>query len=102
MPLVAEKPPVVAPQGGLAWRAFGAVGSYVYPGTAPDSKPEVKVEGNPNETRGRKEGRKIGDDLPRKIGMGGGQPDDGWKNVKRVVVVGVHGWLVSASYFSSR
>ena len=82
----------MTPQGGLAWRAFGAVGSYVYPGSTQEVKPEVKVEGDPKETRGRKEGRKIGSDLPRRIGMEGGHPDDGWMNVKRVVVVGVHGW----------
>ena len=93
MPVVPEKPAVFAPQGGLAWRAFGAVGSYVYPGASQEAKPEIKVEGDPNETRGRKEGRKIGSDLPRKIGMGGDNADDGWKHVKRVVVVGVHGWF---------
>lgn len=92
MPLVPEKPPAAIPQGGLAWRAFGAVGSYVYPGSTQETKPEVKVEGDPKETRGRKEGRRIGSNLPRRIGMDGGHVDDGWKNVKRVVVVGVHGW----------
>lgn len=92
MPVVPEKPPAAVPQGGLAWRAFGAVGSYVLPGSTQETKTEVKVEGDPKETRGRKEGRKIGSNLPRRIGMDGGHVDDGWKNVKRVVVVGVHGW----------
>jgi hypothetical protein len=74
---------------GLAWRALGAVGNYVYPG---QEKVEVKVDGDPKETRGRKEGREIGTDLPRRIGLAGEDVDDGWRNVKRIVVVGVHGW----------
>ena len=82
--------PTPPPQPGLAWRALGAVGSYVYPG---QEKVEEKVEVGPKETRGLKEGREIGTDLPRRIGLGGEDPDDGWKNVKRVVVVGVHGWF---------
>jgi hypothetical protein len=81
--------PTPPPQPGLAWRALGAVGSYVYPG---QEKVEEKVDVGPKETRGLKEGREIGTDLPRRIGLGGEDPDDGWKNVKRVVVVGVHGW----------
>jgi hypothetical protein len=48
----------------------------------------------PEETRGRKEGKHIGHDLPRRIGLAGEHADEGWMNVKRVVVVGVHGWLV--------
>jgi len=87
------KPPPTSPgpthNPGLAWRALGAVGSYVYPG---QEKVEVKVEGDPKETRGRKEGRDIGTDLPRRIGLAGEDLDDGWRNVKRIVVVGVHGW----------
>jgi hypothetical protein len=82
--------PTPQPQPGLAWRALGAVGSYVYPG---QEKMEEKVDVGPKETRGLKEGREIGTDLPRRIGLGGEDPDDGWKNVKRVVVVGVHGWF---------
>ena len=82
--------PTPAPQPGLAWRALGAVGSYVYPG---QEKVEQKVEVVNRETRGLKEGREIGTDLPRRIGLAGEDPDDGWKNVKRVVVVGVHGWF---------
>jgi hypothetical protein len=82
--------PTPPPQPGLAWRALGAVGSYVYPG---QEKVEEKVDVGPKETRGLKEGRGIGTDLPRRIGLGGEDPDDGWKNVKRVVVVGVHGWF---------
>lgn len=61
-----------------ALRAF----SYVYGGLDKDT-----------ETRGKKEGRDVGADLPRRIGLHGGNADDGWKNVKRVVVVGVHGWF---------
>jgi hypothetical protein len=85
------KPPAPAPtaQPGLAWRALGAVGSYVYPG---QEKVQEVVEGDSKEMRGRKEGREIGIDLPRRIGLNGEDRDDGWKNVKRVVVVGVHGW----------
>jgi hypothetical protein len=64
-----------------AWRAL----SYVY-GSA--NKDPV------GETRGLKEGRDVGSNLPRRVGLGGdGSPDDGWKNVRRVVVVGVHGWF---------
>jgi hypothetical protein len=81
--------PTPPPQPGLAWRALGAVGSYVYPG---QEKVQEKSDVGPKETRGLKEGREIGTDLPRRIGLGGEDPDDGWKNVKRVVVVGVHGW----------
>jgi len=91
--LLPPKPasPAPAPQPGLAWRALGAVGSYVYPG---QEKIETKVQiPGPQETRGLEEGREIGLDLPRRIGLSGEDPDDGWKNVKRVVVVGVHGWF---------
>ena len=66
------------------------MGSYVYPG---QEKVQEKFDVGPKETRGLKEGREIGTDLPRRIGLGGEDPDDGWKNVKRVVVVGVHGWF---------
>lgn len=72
----------VATATGVAWRALGAMSSYVY-GEKEDAK----------ETRGRKAGRDVGADLPRRIGLGSGTPDDGWKNVRRVVVVGVHGWF---------
>lgn len=66
------------------WRAFGAVSSYVV---------GDKTE-SPEETRGKKEGRDVGSDLPRRIGLlGTGSPDDGWKNVKRIAVIGVHGWF---------
>lgn len=68
---------------GVAWRALGAVSSYVY-----------GEKHDPNEeTRGKGAGRDVGADLPRRIGLGGGSRDDGWKNVRRVVVVGVHGWF---------
>jgi hypothetical protein len=83
--------PAPAPPTGLAWRALGAVGSYVYPAT-PEPKPADAVAEGTRETRGLKEGRHIGHDLPRRIGLAGEHSDDGWKNVKRVVVVGVHGW----------
>ena len=70
----------------LAWKAIGAVGSYVY-GPNDDVK----------EGKGMREGRRVGSGLPRKVGVGeakgGPGPDDGWKHVKRVVVVGVHGWF---------
>lgn len=65
---------------GLALRAF----SYVY-NTQPVDPPEEK--------RGKKEGRDVGANLPRRIGLGGGSPDDGWRDVRRVVVIGVHGWF---------
>ncbi|KAL1412606.1 hypothetical protein Q8F55_000353 [Vanrija albida] len=66
------------------WRAFGAVSSYVI-----GDKTEP-----PEETRGKKEGRDVGRDLPRRVGLlGTGSPDDGWKNVKRIAVIGVHGWF---------
>lgn len=71
----------VATATGVAWRALGAMSSYVY------------GEKQTDETRGRRAGRDVGADLPRRIGLGSGTPDDGWKNVRRVVVVGVHGWF---------
>nr|XP_018260063.1 uncharacterized protein I303_06980 [Kwoniella dejecticola CBS 10117]OBR82221.1 hypothetical protein I303_06980 [Kwoniella dejecticola CBS 10117] len=85
---------ITAATTGLAWKALGAVGSYVYGGTetAKAVTPETLQE-NEKETRGRKEGRSVGADLPRRVGLGNGTPDDGWKQVKRVVVVGVHGWF---------
>lgn len=64
-------------------RALGALGSYVYGGHAESSE----------ETRGKKEGRDIGADLPRKMSVVSSSPDDGWKYVRRVVVIGVHGWF---------
>lgn len=65
---------------GLALRAF----NYVY-NTQPVDPPEEK--------RGKKAGRDVGANLPRRVGLGGGSPEDGWKDVRRVVVVGVHGWF---------
>lgn len=65
---------------GLALRAF----SYVY-NTQPVDPPEEK--------RGKKAGRDVGANLPRRVGLGGGSPEDGWKDVRRVVVIGVHGWF---------
>ena len=50
--------------------------NYVY-GDAPDA----------TDMRGKRAGRGIGDDLPRRT-MG----DEGWKTVRRIAVVGVHGW----------
>lgn len=91
LPPKPESPMTPPAQTGYAWRALGAVGNYVYPGT-PEAKPAQKAVESVEETRGRKEGRHIGHDLPRRIGLAGEEPDDGWKNVKRVVVVGVHGW----------
>ena len=77
-------PPAQSQQGaGLAWRAIGAVGSYMYGS-------EDKTS---SETRGMKEGRKVGRGLPRRMGLAGAGEDDGWKHVKRVAVVGVHGWF---------
>ncbi|OCF61999.1 hypothetical protein L486_01665 [Kwoniella mangroviensis CBS 10435] len=79
---------------GLAWKALGAVGSYVYGSGEGKHKvtPRTILE-NETEPRGRKEGRNVGSDLPRRIGLGSGTPDDGWRDVKRVVAVGVHGWF---------
>ncbi|CAK9782924.1 hypothetical protein CC85DRAFT_329427 [Cutaneotrichosporon oleaginosum] len=65
---------------GLALRAF----NYVYSTQPVDP---------PHEKRGKKAGRDIGANLPRRIGLGGGSPDDGWRDVERVVVIGVHGWF---------
>lgn len=78
---------------GLAWKALGAVGSYVYGGAGAGN--EVSGGGwvdDGTEKRGRKEGRKVGKELPRRLGLEHGGEEDGWKDVKRVVVVGVHGW----------
>nr|XP_031858309.1 uncharacterized protein CI109_006280 [Kwoniella shandongensis]KAA5525381.1 hypothetical protein CI109_006280 [Kwoniella shandongensis] len=83
---------ITATTTGLAWKALGAVGSYVYGDSTPKPTPESILE-DEKETRGRKEGRKVGAELPRRIGLGIGTPDDGWKQVRRVVVVGVHGWF---------
>lgn len=95
LPLAEErqKPSTPAPAAttGLAWRALGAVGSYVYGSTGDTKASEVETE-KVTETRGMKEGRGVGDDLPRRVGLNGGDPDEGWKEVKRVVVIGVHGW----------
>ncbi|WVF68309.1 hypothetical protein IAT40_003074 [Kwoniella sp. CBS 6097] len=85
---------ITAATTGLAWKALGAVGSYVYGGTHDSQKVTSEtIHEDEKETRGRKEGRQVGADLPRRIGLGAGTPDDGWKHVKRVVVVGVHGWF---------
>ncbi|WWC95600.1 hypothetical protein V866_002465 [Kwoniella sp. B9012] len=79
---------------GLAWKALGAVGSYVYgSGEGKHKVTPLTILENETEPRGRKEGRNVGSDLPRRIGLGSGTPDDGWRDVKRVVVVGVHGWF---------
>ncbi|WVQ95861.1 hypothetical protein IAU59_002960 [Kwoniella sp. CBS 9459] len=85
---------ITAATTGLAWKALGAVGSYVYGGAgdSPQVTPQTIREAEA-ETRGRKEGRNVGSELPRRIGLGAGTPDDGWKHVKRVVVIGVHGWF---------
>ncbi|RXK37481.1 hypothetical protein M231_05202 [Tremella mesenterica] len=83
---------ITATTAGLAWRALGAMGNYVYtPRETPKAVP-VSSELD-KETRGRKQGRYVGGDLPRRMGLDGGDLDGGWKNVKRVVVVGVHGWF---------
>ena len=77
----------------LAWKALDVVGGYVYgPPETPRSTSSALTE-DEKETRGQKEGRNVGPKLPRRIGLGSGSPDDGWKNVRRVVVVGVHGWF---------
>ena len=69
---------------GLAWRAIGAVGNYMY---GDKGLPE-------KESRGRHEGRGVGDALPRMVGLGSsGKSDDGWGEVRRVVIIGVHGWF---------
>ena len=82
-PVVENQAGLTATTTGLAWKALGAVGSYVYGGT------EVG-----DETRGMREGRKVGMELPRRVGLEKGMgEDDGWKNVRRVAVVGVHGWF---------
>ncbi|BEI80958.1 hypothetical protein CcaverHIS002_0201180 [Cutaneotrichosporon cavernicola] len=65
---------------GLALRAF----NYVYNTQRADP---------PDETRGKKAGRDIGATLPRRMGLGSGSSDDGWRDVERVVVIGVHGWF---------
>ena len=66
------------------------MGSYVY---GSEDK-HLTVGGG--DVRGMKEGRKVGADSPRKVGLGGGlggeRMDQGWRSVKRVAVVGVHGW----------
>ncbi|WVR07878.1 hypothetical protein IAU60_004921 [Kwoniella sp. DSM 27419] len=98
-PIPDQPDPPTTPQGltaattGLAWRALGAVGSYVYGGEAAPKPTPESIPEDQRETRGRKEGRKVGAELPRRIGLGVGHPDDGWKQVRRVVVVGVHGWF---------
>ena len=72
---------ITAATTGLAWRALGAVGSYYY-----------GAQEKANEGRGLRDGRRVGADLPRRPGAGLGKGDEGWKHVKRVAVVGVHGW----------
>lgn len=82
---------------GLAWKALSVAGSYVLPAQADSAgkgttTPTQQGAAEGQETRGLKEGRMIGAELPRRIGLQGGSADDGWKHVRRVVVVGVHGW----------
>ncbi|WVQ74730.1 hypothetical protein IAR50_004334 [Cryptococcus sp. DSM 104548] len=77
---------------GYAWKALGAVGNYMY-GEAPPKATSESIKEDAAEVRGRAEGRHVGGDLPRRVGLGVGGPDDGWKDVRRVVVVGVHGWF---------
>ncbi|WVW87153.1 hypothetical protein I302_109210 [Kwoniella bestiolae CBS 10118] len=85
---------ITAATTGLAWKALGAVGSYVYgSGDGGQKVTSDTILENEKELRGRKEGRNVGADLPRRIGLGRGSPDDGWRHVKRVVVIGVHGWF---------
>ena len=87
--------------------AGSLAGNYVYPATSTDkAKPKAKdaqvlPEERDKETRGTKEGKGVGADLPRRDGLygSGEDEDEGWKGVKRVVVVGVHGWYVHS--FSS-
>lgn len=80
---------------GLAWKALSAVGGYVYGGGSQAAQPatEEGLVEDEKGLRGRKEGRGVGAELPRRMGLGGGSQDDGWKGVRRVVVVGVHGWF---------
>ena len=85
---------ITAATTGLAWKAFGAVGGYVYGGVSESALPGLESQtGNEKEMRGRKDGRRVGGNLPRRIGLQSGLQDDGWKGVRRVVVVGVHGWF---------
>lgn len=90
----AQEGPAAGTTSALAWRALSVAGSYVYAGDKSKGKEKaVEVEDeSKKETRGLKEGRSVGGDLPRRIGLGGGDADEGWRNVRRVVVVGVHGW----------
>lgn len=80
---------------GVVWKVFGVVGSYVYGGGGVGDEVfkggwvDIEVE-----QRGRKEGRKVGREFFRRIGLEYGGVEDGWKDVKRVVVVGVYGWYV--------
>ncbi|ODO10337.1 hypothetical protein I350_02566, partial [Cryptococcus amylolentus CBS 6273] len=87
-----EQKGLAATTTGYAWKVFGAVGSYVY-GEAPPKTTSESLNEDEGETRGRGEGRKVGGDLPRRVGLGVGGAHDGWKNVRRVVVAGVHGWF---------
>ena len=85
---------ITAATTGMAWKAIGAVGGYVYGGVSESALPASESQmGNEKESRGRKDGREVGGDLPRRIGLLSGSEDDGWKRVRRVVVVGVHGWF---------
>ncbi|ORX37521.1 hypothetical protein BD324DRAFT_622237 [Kockovaella imperatae] len=59
------------------WRALGAVSNYVY-----------GESGGHIDPRGSRAGRRVGNDLPRRL-----PSDEGWRNVKRIVIVGVHGWF---------
>lgn len=81
---------VPAPRPGLAWRALSAARSYVYNPTHPTIPTDVEksAKGEDEETRGKKEGRGVGGELPRRLAG-----DQGWIGVRRVVVVGVHGWF---------
>ena len=72
-------PPSTAKSGtasAFAWKAIDAMSSYVY-GDTPGAM----------DMRGTRAARGIGDDLPRRI-----VNDEGWKNVRRIAVIGVHGW----------
>lgn len=70
---------IAAATTGLAWKALGAVGSYVYRQDEPKAEVQVPRLEQP------------GDNLPKRLlGLDG---DEDWKGIKRVVVVGVHGWF---------
>lgn len=83
---------ITANAASLAWKAWGTASNYVY-GAAATSQP-AKVD-NDSEPRGKKEGREVGGNLPRALREPQGQ--ESWRNVKRVVVFGVHGWCVASA-----